>query len=64
MLLSRAEVLRDEIGGVSSWVTEMNEKTLASIRAQLDEAGIARASSRGRALTLDEAVGLALDTPG
>ena len=61
-LLSRAEVLRDEIGGVSSWVGSMNEKTLATIRAQLDEASFAEAWQQGHAMTLEEAVGLALDS--
>jgi predicted ATPase/class 3 adenylate cyclase len=61
-LLSRAEALRDEIGGVSSWVGEMNEKTLASIQAQLDEASFAEAYEQGRALTINEAVALALDS--
>ena len=62
-LMSRAEVLRDEIGGVSSWVAEMNEKTLAIIRAQLDDAALAEAWEQGQALTVDEAVALALDSP-
>ena len=61
-LLSRAEVLRAEIGGVSSWVTEMNEETLTTIRAQLDEAAFAEAWEQGRTLTVDEAVALALDS--
>ena len=62
-LMSRAEVLRDEIGGTSSWVAEMNVKTLATIRAQLDDAAFAEAWEQGRALTVDEAIALALDTP-
>ena len=61
-LLSRAEVLRAEIGGVSSWVMEMNEKTHTTIRAQLDEAAFAEAWEQGRALTVDEAITLALDS--
>jgi predicted ATPase len=60
-LLSRAEVLRAEIGGVSSWVTEMNEKTLSTIRARLDEVAFAEAWEQGQTLTVDEAVALALD---
>jgi len=39
----------------------MNEKTLA-IRTRLDEAAFAHAWEQGQALTLDEAVALALDT--
>jgi predicted ATPase/class 3 adenylate cyclase len=61
-LLSRAEVLRDEIGGVPSWVAEMNERTLTTIRTRLNEADFARAWEQGRALTVDEAVALALDS--
>ncbi|MEP7224323.1 MAG: adenylate/guanylate cyclase domain-containing protein [Actinomycetota bacterium] len=61
-LLSRAEALSDEIGGVSSWAGRMNEKTLASIQAQLDEASFAEAYEQGRALTINEAVALALDS--
>jgi predicted ATPase/class 3 adenylate cyclase len=61
-LLSRAEALRDEIGGVSSWVGEMNEKTLATIHAQVGEPEFAEAWEHGRALTINEAVALALDS--
>jgi predicted ATPase len=59
-LLSRAEALRDEIGGVPSWVAEMNEETLTIIHRELDEAAFAEAWEQGRALTVDEAVALAL----
>jgi predicted ATPase len=61
-LLARADGLREEIGGVPSWVGEMNQKTLASIRTQLDEASLAEAWAQGRALTVDEAVARALDS--
>jgi len=61
-LLSRVEVLGEEVGGVPSWVGEMNEKTLTTIRAQLDEAAFAEAWERGQALSVDEAVALALDS--
>jgi tetratricopeptide (TPR) repeat protein len=61
-LLSRADALRDEIGGGPSWIGEMNEKTLTVIRAQLDEEAFAEAWEQGRALALDEAVALALDS--
>jgi predicted ATPase/class 3 adenylate cyclase len=59
-LLCRAEDLSEEIGGVPSWVGEMNEKTLATIRTQLDEAALGTACEQGRNLTVDEAVALAL----
>jgi predicted ATPase len=63
-LLSCSEALREEIGGSESWVARMNEETLATIRTQLDEAAFAEAWEQGRALTLDEAVALALDSLG
>jgi hypothetical protein len=40
----------------------MNERTLAAIRAQLDEAAFAEAWEQGRTLTADRAVDLALDS--
>lgn len=61
-LLSRAEALRAEIGGISTWVTEMNEQTGAKIRGRLGEAAFAKAWEEGLALALDEAVALALDS--
>ena len=61
-LLSRAEVLRDEIGGVSSWVGEMNERTLVALRGQLDRVSLAVAWEQGRALTIEEAIAHALDS--
>jgi predicted ATPase/class 3 adenylate cyclase len=60
-LLSRSEGLREEIGVTfRAWGAEMNDRTLASIRAQLDEAAFAEEWEQGRALTVDEAVALAL----
>jgi predicted ATPase len=61
-LLSCSDVLFEEIGGSEAWVGRMNEKTLAAIRAQLDDAAFAEAWEQGRKLTLDEAVALALDS--
>jgi predicted ATPase/class 3 adenylate cyclase len=59
-LLSSAEVLREEFGSDVPWIREMNEGTLATVRAQLDEAAFSEASEQGRKLTPDEAVALAL----
>jgi class 3 adenylate cyclase len=60
-VLARSEALREEIGGVQyAWIAELNEGTLAIVRAELDEAALAEAWEDGRALTLDEAVALAL----
>jgi hypothetical protein len=62
-ILSAAEVLREEISvSWSYWVVEMNDATLAAIRAQLDEAARAEARDQGQALTPEEAVELALDS--
>jgi hypothetical protein len=39
----------------------MNEQTLSTIRARLDESALAEAWDPGRALTINEAVALALE---
>jgi hypothetical protein len=39
----------------------MNERTLDTIRTQLNEAAFAEAWDRGRAVSLDQACALALD---
>jgi hypothetical protein len=39
----------------------MNEQTLSAIRTRLDEGAFAEAWEQGGALTIDEAVALALD---
>jgi predicted ATPase/class 3 adenylate cyclase len=61
-LVSAAEVVRDEMGYEGSWLTAMNEETLATVRSRLDEAAFAEAWSQGQALTVDEALRLAFDT--
>lgn len=62
-LLSRSEALHEQIGAaVASWLAETKEKTLTTIRTQLDETAFAEAWEQGRALTVDEAVALALDS--
>lgn len=62
-LLSSSEALREQIGSARvPWVTKMNEETLATIRAQLDEASFAEAWEQGQALTIDEGVALALES--
>ena len=60
LLLSCFEGLREQVGVSEAWVTRMNERTLAAIRAQLDEAAFAEAWEQGRGLTVDEAVAVAL----
>jgi len=61
-LLSSSEALMEKVGAsVPFWAARRNKETLATIRTQLDEAAAAEASARGRALTVDEAVSIALD---
>ena len=60
-ILAGAEVVREEIGvSWSYWVVEMNDVTLAAVHSQLDEAAFAEAWGEGRALTVDEAIALAV----
>jgi len=61
-LLSGSEALRNEIGGGVSWLPQQNERTLSTIRTQLDEAAFAKACEQGRAMSADDAVALALDS--
>ena len=60
LLLARAEVLQEEVGIRPVWLEKTDDKTLAALHAQLDEAAFAEAWEQGRALTLDEAVAYAL----
>jgi predicted ATPase/class 3 adenylate cyclase len=63
-LLARAAALHEEIGWTpESWAAEEFQEARASVRAQLDEAAFAEAWARGRSLTLDQAVALALNGP-
>ena len=61
-LLSCFEAQREQIGVSEAWVARMNEQTLSAIRARLDESAFAEAWQQGRALTIDEAVALALES--
>jgi tetratricopeptide (TPR) repeat protein len=61
-LLSCFEALREQIGVSEAWVTTMNEETLSAIRARLDESTFADAWEQGRALTIDAAIALALES--
>jgi hypothetical protein len=61
-LLSSSQALTEKLGaGAFWWAGRRNEQTLATIRSQLDEAATAEAWERGRALTVDEAVSLAIE---
>jgi predicted ATPase/class 3 adenylate cyclase len=61
-VLSSGETLLEDIGAASHWIVRMNERTLTSIRPQLDEATLAEAWEQGRRLTSDEAVALAIES--
>jgi predicted ATPase len=60
-VLSSSEAARQAMGARVPWVTDMNEKTLATIRSQLDDATLAEAWGQGETLAAEEAVALALD---
>ena len=59
-VLSSSTVLMEEIGASPPSLTKINETTLLSIHAQLDEPAFAEAWEQGQTLTADEAVTLAL----
>jgi predicted ATPase/class 3 adenylate cyclase len=62
-LVSFSEALYKETGrSVPSWTAKRNEETLATIGTQPDDAAFAEEWEQGRALTLDEAVALALES--
>jgi non-specific serine/threonine protein kinase len=65
-LLSSAETMRDEIGaGVGPpYLAKLNEEALTAIHTQLDNDAFAEAWEDGKALTVDEAVALALGELG
>jgi predicted ATPase/class 3 adenylate cyclase len=60
-LIARGVAVFEEIGfSLESWMTEEVDDATARVRAVLDEAAFAAAWEEGRALTLDEAIALAL----
>ena len=61
-LLAAAEALHEEFGSSGAWPAKENEEALGRIRPQLEEAALAEAWAQGRALTIDGAVALALDS--
>ncbi len=63
LLLSCFEALLEELGvSAEGWLAKNTELTLSTIRGQFDEAAFAEAWERGRTLSVDEAVALALDS--
>ena len=61
-VLARSEALYEEAGRpVDSWMLDLNEETRAGIRAEFDDGAVAALWERGRTLTVDEAIALALE---
>lgn len=60
MLLACSDAECERVGAGIPWVLTQNEKTLASVRAQLADTVLADAWERGRAMTIEQGVELAL----
>jgi hypothetical protein len=61
-LLAAGETLYEEMGASPmGWLQRGNDEALVLIRARLDDDAFAEAWERGRKLTIDEAVALALE---
>jgi predicted ATPase/class 3 adenylate cyclase len=64
-VLSRSEAMRAELGiAHPDWIVEWQEEAESKARAGLDDEGFVEAWERGRRLTVDEAVALALESIG
>ncbi len=59
-LLAAAARLREEIGGGAGWVADAIERLRGSLRDSLGDAAFESAWERGRSLSTDEAIALAL----
>jgi predicted ATPase/class 3 adenylate cyclase len=59
-LLAAAARLREEIGGGAGWVADAIERLHGSLRESIGESAFESAWERGRALSTDEAIALAL----
>ena len=60
-LLAKSEALHEDVAWIpESWAAEESDRTRATVRAQLGETAFKSACEQGRALTLDEAVEVAL----
>jgi predicted ATPase/class 3 adenylate cyclase len=60
-LLSAAARLREEIGGGAGWVADAIERLRGSLRDSLGDAAFESGWERGRALSTEEAIALALE---
>ena len=63
-LLGGSDAVFEGIGARPPWLARMNDQTLAAIREKLEEPAVAEAREQGRAMAVDEAVALALDSLG
>ena len=63
MLLAAAARVREEIGGGFGWVGEEIERLRGSLRDSLGEDAFETAWERGRTLSIDETITLALESP-
>jgi hypothetical protein len=63
-LVAASEALTRQLGSETPWwAARRNEETLVLARSRLDEDSFDERVKQGGALSLDEAVALALDTP-
>jgi tetratricopeptide (TPR) repeat protein len=62
-LSSLSDALREELGARVPWVERLAEQARAEAQAQLDQRGFERAWERGKRLTPDDAVAIALRRP-
>jgi tetratricopeptide (TPR) repeat protein len=60
-LLARSQALGEELGISRPWEQDRDEETLTILRTQLEPAALTLAMAGGRALTVDEAVALAME---
>ena len=64
-VLAAGEALHEEMGArPMAWLQRGNDEALDLVRTRLDDAAVAEAFERGRRLTVDEAVELALHELG
>ncbi|MDQ3964228.1 MAG: hypothetical protein M3277_10015 [Actinomycetota bacterium] len=61
-LLARGALLFEEAGGQGRWFTDLVEEIANSLQDRLGDRAFAQAWEQGRALTIDEAVALAVET--
>ena len=64
-LLSCAETMREELGlSHLTWVQGIEDEAMSRVRSQLDDAAVDEAWRRGRTVTVDDAVALAVEVGG